>query len=318
MTAISTPRRTRQNTLPQNSVLPDTQTTLSDAPLRPAQASNRQSGSTLRKKRAPYYPTGDGKPMAEDVLHRKLMAYCCDALEFYFAARPDVLVAGNDFVYYEEGNPKARVSPDCYVVMGIEPKGVRHFYKLWEDNGIAPCVVIELTSRKTQKEDVSVKRPLYEQVLRVAEYFQFDPTGDYLSPRLQGQRLVNGVYQPIELRDDRMTSEQLGLELVVEGETLRLYDPASGKFLPTYAQAEAQRLQEMQRAEQETKRAESEAQRAQQEAQRAQQEAQRAQAADERAQAADRRAEGEAQRAETAEAELNRLRGELDMLRQQK
>ncbi len=269
--------------------------------------------------------------MAEDVLHRKLMAYCCDALETYFAARPDVLVAGNDFVYYEEGNPKARVSPDCYVVLGVQPKGIRHFYKVWEENGITPAVVVELTSKKTKKEDITIKRPLYEQVLRVQEYFQFDPTGDYLRPRLQGQRLVNGVYQPIELNNDRMTSEQLGLELVIEGETLRLYDLAGGTFLPTYAQAEAQRLAQEQRAQQEARRAEAEAQRAQVADQRAEAEAQRAQVADQRAQAADRRAQEEAdraeremqeaqtqiQRAETAEAELNRLRQELDVLRQQ-
>ena len=28
------------------------------------------------------------------------------------------------------------------------------------------------------------KRPLYERTLRVPEYFLFDPTGDYLRPRL--------------------------------------------------------------------------------------------------------------------------------------
>ena len=295
MTAISPPRRIKQSPVP------------STTPQGPNMPGHIDAGSKssdehapalpLRKKRAPYYPTGDGKPMAEDVLHRKLMAYCCDALELHFAARPDVCVAGNDFVYYEEGNTRARVSPDCYVAIGVPPKPIRHFYKVWEENGIAPQVVIELTSKRTQKEDTILKRPLYEQVLRVQEYFQFDPTGDYLRPRLQGQRLVGGVYQPIALDDERMTSEQLGLELVIEGETLRLYDPAAGVFLPTYDQAETQRLAETLRAEVEAKRAE---------------------AANQRAQEAERRAEEETQRAQTAEAELERLRQELDALRRQK
>ncbi len=306
MTIASVPRRRQNNDLQDknapDAVLADSAAAFPPTPMQLRQEQSRHKASApaapaVRKKRTPYYATGDGKPMAEDVLHRKLMAYCCDALETHFAARPDVLVAGNDFVYYEEGNPKARVSPDCYVVLGIEPKGIRHFYKLWEENGIAPAVVIELTSKKTKKEDVTIKRPLYEQVLRVAEYFQFDPTGDYLRPRLQGQRLQGGVYQPIELRDDRMTSEQLGLELVVEGETLRVYDPVAGEYLLTYAQAEAQRLQQQQRAEEEAQRAEAETQ---------------------RAEAADQRAKVEAQRAQTAEAELDRLRKELDALRQQK
>ena len=262
------------------------------------------------RKRAVYYPTGDGKPMAEDTQHRKLMAYGCDALEYRFADRPDVYVAGNDFVYYEEGNAKARVSPDCYVVIGVEKKR-RSFYKLWEENNIPPAVVFEFTSKSTQKDDVEEKRPLYEQTLRVAEYFQFDPTGDYLHPRLQGQRLEEGRYQSIELRDNRMWSEQLQLELVAEEERLRFYDPARGEWLQTYEEAQAQRL--------------AEAQRANEEAQRANKEAQRANAADRRARAADLRAEAEAQRAneeaqraQIAEAALAQMRAEMEALRRQK
>ena len=132
-------------------------------------------------KRAVYYPTGDGKPMAEDTLHRKLMVYGCEALEFFLANRPDAYVSGNDFVYYEEGNAQARVSPDCYVVIGVA-KHYRPSYKVWEENGVAPAVVFEFTSKKTRREDVSIKRPLYEQVLRVQEYFQFDPTAITSSP----------------------------------------------------------------------------------------------------------------------------------------
>ena len=194
--------------------------------------------------------------MAEDVLHRKLMAYACDSLEFHLADRPDVHVAGNDFVYYEEGSVRARVSPDTYVVIGVA-KRLRHSYKVWEENGVAPAVVFEFTSKKTRREDVTIKRPLYEQVLRVQEYFQFDPTGDYLKPRLQGQRLRADRYEAIELRDERMWSEQLQLELVIVGENLRFYDPARGEWLRTYEEAEAARKAETQRAETEAQRAET-------------------------------------------------------------
>ncbi len=268
-----------------------------NTPLRSPQVGKPQAGSKPRSKRAVYYPTGDGKPMAEDEPHLNLMNYSIPALRYRLRNRPDVYVAGNNFLYYEEGNPKARVSPDCYVALGVEPKGRRRFYKVWEENGIAPAVIFEFTSKKTKKEDLTIKKSLYEQVLRVQEYFQFDPTGDYLKPRLQGQRLHEGVYQPIELNDNRMFSEQLGLELVMEGETLRFYDPASGEWLRTYEQAETQRLAQEQRAQAEAQRAQAEAQ---------------------RAEAADQRADSEKQRAESAEAELARLRAELEALRQQK
>ena len=58
-----------------------------------------------------FYPSGDGKPMAEDNLHRDLMIYTIPALKLHFADRPDVYVSGNDFLYYEEGVPASRISP---------------------------------------------------------------------------------------------------------------------------------------------------------------------------------------------------------------
>ena len=268
-----------------------------------------RSGKPVRK-RAVYYPTGDGKPMAEDNLHRKLMAYGCDALEFHFAPRRDVYVSGNDFVYYEKDNARARVSPDCYVAFGIVSKAHRPSYKVWEENDIPPSVVFEFTSKATQKDDIETKRPLYEQRLRVAEYFQFDPTGDYLHPRLQGQRLQGGKYQSIELRDNRMFSEQLQLELVVQDESLHFYDPIRGEWLRTYAEAEAQRREAaIRRQEAESRQQDAEAQQRAAEL-RAGEEAQRAAEAD-------GRAEVEAQRAQAAEAQLAQLRAEMEALRRQ-
>ena len=79
--------------------------------------------------------------------------------------------------------------------------------------------------------------PLYEQVLKTPEYFLSDPTGDYLRHRLQGYRLQDGRYVRLELVNDRLHSEQLGLDLVQEGERLRLFDPAAGRFLMTAQEA---------------------------------------------------------------------------------
>lgn len=200
------------------------------------------------KKRRIYYPVSDGKPMAETEKHRRQMTYCIDALTNFLDMREDVRVGGNDFLYWEEGNPKARISPDCYVVFGVEKK-VRDNYKAWEEGGHLPSVVFEITSKKTRHEDARKKRPLYEQALKVPEYFQFDPTGDYLQPRLQGFRLRDGVYEPIPLAADRLYSEQLGLELVMEGERLRFWDPVKGEWLLSAAELAQARGNAEQRAE---------------------------------------------------------------------
>src|SRR5581483_1274951 len=205
------------------------------------------------RQRRVYYPTSDGKPMGETEKHRDLMIYCIEALKAYFADDPEGYVSGNNFLYYEEGNPKARVSPDCYVVFGVE-KRQRDFYKVWEEGGKYPSVVFEFTSKKTRREDTHKKLPLYEQVLQVPEYFLFDPTGDYLKPRLQGYRLVGGRYDHLLPVNNRLHSEQLGVDLVEEGETLCFYDRQGERLLTPLEQAR--------RANSEAQRAEAEAQRA--------------------------------------------------------
>ncbi|WP_242055477.1 MULTISPECIES: hypothetical protein [Nostocales] len=78
------------------------------------------------------------------------------------------------------------------------------------------------------------------------EYFQYDPTGDYLTPQLQGLRLVEGNYFPIasnSLEDGTvsLTSEVLGLELRVKSGDMRFYDAATGKTLLTYEEEAAAR-----------------------------------------------------------------------------
>lgn len=211
-----------------------------------------------RQPRPVVYPTSDGKPMAETDKHADLMVYFKEALKAFVRLTGRLAyVSGNNFLFWQEGDPRKKVSPDCYVVPGVSPDP-RDSYMAWRENGRLPSVVFEFTSRKTQKEDMHTKRPLYEQVLRVPEYFQFDPTGDYLRPRLQGLRLdANGVYQPIAWENGRMHSQQLGLDLVTEGETVRLFDPARQELLLT-PQEQAERVQvEAARAQAEAERADA-------------------------------------------------------------
>jgi hypothetical protein len=107
---------------------------------------------------------------------------------------------------------------------------VRRTYKLWEE-GRAPSLVIEVTSKSTQSEDEEKKKGVYER-LGVEEYFLFDPFGEYLEPRLQGYRLVRGRYQPLRPQaDGSLASRTTNLELVPEGARLRLRDAATGEPL---------------------------------------------------------------------------------------
>jgi Uma2 family endonuclease len=105
------------------------------------------------------YPSEDGQPMAESDFQRTSMTYAIEALRIYFRERPDVYVSGNLLLYYEQGNPRAAVAPDVFVVLGAS-KQDRSSYPLWEEPK-APDFVLEITSKSTRGEDQGAKRGLY-------------------------------------------------------------------------------------------------------------------------------------------------------------
>ena len=141
------------------------------------------------------YPDADGKPIAESDPTRDYLIYGVLALREYFRDKQDAYISGNLFIYYKKGVLDAVVAPDVFVIFGVEKKQ-RRSYKVWEEGNILPAFVLEITSKTTQEQDEAEKPHKY-QSLGVLEYFQYDPTGDYLQPALKGLRLVQGKYQPI-------------------------------------------------------------------------------------------------------------------------
>ena len=77
------------------------------------------------------YPSSDGRPMADNDWQLAAMLYAIGALQARYARRRDVYVSDDLLVYYEEGNPRASVAPDVFVVFGAEARK-RIVYKLWE------------------------------------------------------------------------------------------------------------------------------------------------------------------------------------------
>lgn len=200
------------------------------------------------------YPDSDGAPMAESDLARDYLIYGVEALSIYFQNRDDVYVSGNNFIYYKQGVPDAVVAPDVFVVFGAQ-KRKRRSYKAWEEGDLLPSFVLEVTSKTTQENDEEDKPKKYAQ-LGVEEYFQYDPTGDYLQPQLKGARLVSGRYQsltPVMLPDGVLSirSQMLGLDLRLLGRELRFYDPQTRRRLLSYQETEQARQQAEQAQQQE-------------------------------------------------------------------
>jgi Uma2 family endonuclease len=180
--------------------------------------------------------------MAENDLQYRCITDVRFGLEQHYHPDPQVYVGADLLIYFVEGDPHKSIAPDVFVALGV-PKGIRHNYLIWEE-GKPPDVVFEFASPGTWRADLSWKHGLY-QGLGVREYFMFDPSNEYFHPLLQGYRLEGKVYQPLSpLGTERgelgLYSEVLALELWAKpdgGEgmshVLRLYNPATGEWLPT-------------------------------------------------------------------------------------
>jgi Uma2 family endonuclease len=173
------------------------------------------------------YPDSDGEPMAETGIHVRTILHLYGALLNHYRRREDVYIAADMFLYYEKGNPKARKTPDVMVIHGVSNAPERRSFRVWEE-GAVPSVVFEISSKATWMEDLVTKSVLYAR-LGVKEYFIFDPLEEYLEETLQGFRLEDKDYVPMDVVEGQLFSRELGLEMRREETILRLVDPATGE-----------------------------------------------------------------------------------------
>ena len=243
-----------------------------------------QSAPTL------VYPESDGKPMAETDAHRDLMVDFIQMIQYHFIHEP-VYVSGNLLIYYEEGDVTKSVAPDVFVVQRVAKKR-RRTYLIWEE-GKPPDFVLEVSSRSTYKDDIERKKDLYAAVLKVKEYYIYDPEGE-IYPNFIGYRLIDGLYQEIDFVESRLPSTVLGLELGEREGVLRLYNPRTQQWLqppPERVDIAEARAEQEQLARQEAEARAEQEQLARQEAE---------------------------ARADNAENEVNRLLAELERLQAEK
>jgi Uma2 family endonuclease len=181
-------------------------------------------------------PCDDGEPM-ETQRHKMQMDLLIEVLYPWLEQRDNGYVGGNMFVYYSSQQLKNQDfrGPDFFAVLDV-PKGERKSWVVW-DEGKAPDVIIELLSESTAQQDKTIKKLIYQNQMRIPEYFWYDP---FAPDDWQGFQLVGGFYQALNLINDHYVSEKLNLALVrwsgdyegVEAVWLR-WVTLDGKLLPT-------------------------------------------------------------------------------------
>jgi Uma2 family endonuclease len=97
------------------------------------------------------------------------------------------------FLYFSLAQTRGRdfKGPDVFVVLGV-PRGERKSWVVWQEER-GPDVIIELLSESTSDYDKGEKKRVYQNQVRVPEYFWFDP---FNTEDLAGFYLNNGVTSP--------------------------------------------------------------------------------------------------------------------------
>jgi len=201
------------------------------------------------------YPADDGVPM-DDQTHTRNAASMTEALQAWLDARGQpAWIGSNSFIYYQHGDPRRNVGPDYFVVLGAQENEERDCWRVWNEGGLLPQVIVEFVSKRSSRKDRVTNFAIYRDVLKTHNYFICWNR----SRRLEGYVLEGGEY--VRLLPDangRVACGALGLRLGFEGRVLRWYD-AEGSPLPFDRE---RTTLEAHRANQETRRADEEARRA--------------------------------------------------------
>ena len=134
---------------------------------------------------------------------------------------------------------QTRRVPDLLIAFDVDPElyQAKNGYVV-QLQGKSPDFVLEVASVSTGDDDTGPKRDDYA-ALGILEYWRFDKTGEFYGTKLAGDRLVDGVYEPIpidKLDDGSLQGYSAALNLILrwEQEKLAWHDPATGQHIPTF------------------------------------------------------------------------------------
>lgn len=170
------------------------------------------------------YPDSDGKPMAENTLQYQWIVTLKGNLDRICVGDRAAFVAGDNFIYPIDGRSDICKAPDVYVAFG-RPRGHRGSYKVWEEDGVFPQVIFEVSSLSNTQRDLLERRRFYRRY-GAEEYVVYNPDEHVLDIHVrEANRLV-----PV---DDvhGWVSPRLGITFDMGGEELVITGPDGRRVL---------------------------------------------------------------------------------------
>ena len=199
--------------------------------------------------------------VGEDMLQRWIMELLRPLLQWWLTSRGITAFVGADqFIYWRQHDPHARLAPDVYVLPGVDPRTRVRTWKLWLDR-VVPSFALEVASQDWEKDYYEI--PARYDELGVKELVVFDPGFDDHTDGVRWQvfRRVGrrGLVRVEATRADRVRSKVLAcwLRAAGAGRDVRVrlgIGPQGDELVPT--------VEEFERAAKEQERAAKEQERA--------------------------------------------------------
>ena len=206
----------------------------------------KKASSAKPEDRFPDFP-------ARDDMNNPLYLYrqgYMTTLYRHFGSQENTIVLSETPLAWHHHQWEGALIPDLLIAFDVDAEDVvvRRGYSM-SQQGKPPDFVLEVASESTGPRDEGRKRAGY-QAYGVPEYWRYDPSGGrFHRQHLAGDRLVDGVYQPITIHQTDAThfwghSEALNLDLCWENDYLRFWDPAARRYLETHNEEADARIAE--------------------------------------------------------------------------
>jgi Uma2 family endonuclease len=277
----------------------------SDAPAEEPASERRLAWETLRE-RDLEEKMGQGGP------HGAAVKLAIDATTALCEEQQRRAYIGWDvFVEWDPNDPRARVSPDLFLLDGQEPTMAPSIWRTWEPGCDPPRFALEIVSKRSRTKDYEWNPAKYA-ALGVEELAVFDaePRGEEAFAIQLYRRTPRGQFLRAYAGPGPVESKVLGAWLVVVdgGARVRLARNAAGTdFVPTADERAIAATAQAKAAQEQAEAAQKEVQAAQEQAKAAQEQAK---AAEQRAKAAEDHAAAFEARVRELEALLRSTRGE--------